>query len=85
MLQRTLTLVNSQMRPSRFRLGEILDSATISQRELARRSGVGLVTINRIVGNHTQGITLATLDRLAAALGVSVCDLIDEATKRRTK
>lgn len=56
----------------------------MSQRELARRSGVTLVTINRMCANHTEGATLETLDKLAVALGVEPGELIvREGAKRK--
>jgi DNA-binding Xre family transcriptional regulator len=64
--------------PLRFRLQEILDSQTppLSQRELARLSGVSLVTINAIANNRTRQVALDTLDKIAAALGVDAGDLL---------
>lgn len=41
----------------------------MSQSELARRSGVSLMTINSIADNRTTQIKLETLDRLARAEG----------------
>ena len=56
----------------RFRLQELLDSRTppMSQSELARRSGITLVTINGISNNRTAMVSLKTLGALASALGV---------------
>jgi transcriptional regulator with XRE-family HTH domain len=70
---------------ARFRLAEALDIAGMNQRELARRSGVSFVTINRICANHTNGVTLETLDRLAAALGVAPGELIESDLRPRAK
>lgn len=70
--------------PTKFRLADILAEQGMSQRELARVSGVTLVTINRMCSNRTEGATLATLDKLATALGVAPGDLIvKESTKRK--
>jgi DNA-binding Xre family transcriptional regulator len=63
---------------TRFRLAELLAAAEMSQRELARKSGVTLVTINRMCGNHTEGATLRTLDKLARALGVEPGELVEQ-------
>jgi DNA-binding Xre family transcriptional regulator len=68
---------------TRFRLAELLAAAEMSQRELARKSGVTLVTINRMCGNHTEGVTLQTLDKLARALGVEPGELIERSRKGR--
>lgn len=71
--------------PTKFRLADILADQGMSQRELARLSGVTLVTINRMCANRTEGATLATLDKLATALGVAPGDLIAKEPKRTKK
>lgn len=70
--------------PLRFRLQEILDSQKppVSQRELARLSGVSLVTINAICVNRTRQVALDTLDKIAGALGVEVGELLVRDKKR---
>ena len=64
--------------PARFRLQELLDAQEppMSQSELARRSGVSLVTVNAIANNRTIQVSLRTLEALAAALGVEPGDII---------
>lgn len=76
----TATLV-----PTRFRLQELLDAQNppMSQRELARRSGVTGVTINAIANNRTTRVDLATLDAIADVLGVHPGDLLERETPRR--
>jgi DNA-binding Xre family transcriptional regulator len=69
---------------ARFQLSELLAVSGMSQRELARKSGVTLVTINRMCANHTEGVTLRTLDKLAKALDVEPGELIVKA-KRSAK
>jgi DNA-binding Xre family transcriptional regulator len=71
---------------ARFHLAEVLAASGMSQRELARRSGVTLVTINRMCANHTEGVTLRTLDKLAKALCVAPGELIvrDSPKRKRT-
>jgi len=68
--------------PVQFRLAEILEATGMSQRELARESGVSLTIISRIVNNHAKQVALSTLERLADALSVQPGDLI---VKRRTR
>lgn len=68
--------------PVQFRLTEILESVGMSQRELARESGVSLTIVSRIANNHAKQVALATLERLADALGVQPGDLI---VKRRAR
>jgi transcriptional regulator with XRE-family HTH domain len=75
---------------ARFRLAEILESAGISQRELAARSGVSPTTINRMCNNLTGQVSLRTLDSLAKALSaagkrVGPADLIEDVPGRKGK
>ena len=69
--------------PVRFRLAAILKSLGISQRELARTSGVSLTIISRMVHNHARQVSLATLDKVAKALGVEPGELIVREPRRR--
>ncbi|HKW48081.1 MAG TPA: helix-turn-helix transcriptional regulator, partial [Gemmatimonadaceae bacterium] len=55
----------------------------MNQSELARLSGVSIVTVNAIANNRTTRVDLATLDAIASALGVEPGELIDRASKRR--
>jgi DNA-binding Xre family transcriptional regulator len=70
--------------PTRFRLQELLDAQDppLSQRELARRSGVTLVTINLIANNRTKRVDLATLDAIAETLEVHPGELLEKEHKR---
>ena len=65
------------MSPTRFRLQEVIDASDVSQSELSRRSGVSLPTINRMCGNKTAQVSLATLDALSDTLGVEPGELIE--------
>jgi DNA-binding Xre family transcriptional regulator len=69
----------------RFRLAELLDATepAMTQAELAGRSGVSPTIINRMVKNHAGQVSLATLGKLSAALGVEPGDLIERAGVRR--
>lgn len=62
--------------PTRFRLAQLLEEKGIGQRELAKRSDVSLVTINRMCLNRTAGVSLEVLEKLSVALGCEPCDLI---------
>lgn len=52
-------------------------AAGLTVRELAQQAGINRVTLVRLENRHHDP-TLATLGKLAAALGVAVQDLIDE-------
>lgn len=71
--------------PTRFRLLEVLAELGVSQRELARLSGISLTIISRIANNKAKQVALATLDKLAAALGVEPGDLIVREPKKGKK
>lgn len=71
--------------PTTFRLNEILEARGLTQSELARRSGVPFVTINRMCSNKNSGAQLATLDKLADALGVAPGDLIAKGSTKTGK
>lgn len=62
--------------PITLRLQELRERRKLSQAELARRSGVSQATISRIEAGMTKGVDLATLERLADALGVSPRSLL---------
>jgi putative transcriptional regulator len=67
----------------RFRLSSVLEATGTSQRELARRSGVSLVTINAIANNRTTRVDLATLDALCDVLDVDPGELLEREGKRK--
>jgi putative transcriptional regulator len=66
-----------------FRLAAVLEAAEMSQRELAKHSGVSLVTVNAIANNNTTRVDLATLDKLCAALDVEPGELLEREGKRK--
>lgn len=70
---------------ARFRLKEQLDESDMTQSELARRSGVSFVTINRMVANKTAQVSLKTLDALSKVLKCEPGDLLERDSKRRAK
>ncbi len=55
----------------RFRLDKLLADQVppLSQSEVARKSGVSLVTVNAISTNRTKQVSLRTLDKLCAGIG----------------
>ena len=70
-----------------FRLKELLEERTppMSQSELARQSGVSIVTINAIANNRTRQVQLDTLDAIAGVLGVEPGELLEREPAKRTK
>ena len=71
--------------PVRFRLSELLEAAGLSQRELARRSGVSLTIISRMANNHARQAALGTLERLAKVLQVEPGELIARSSARKKR
>jgi len=70
---------------TRFRLADLLAARSMTQSELARRSGVTFQTVNAICGNRTKGVSLETLDALAAVLQVEPGALIESTAKPHRK
>ena len=66
------------MTPVSVRVREIRTQRGWSQAELADRSGVSVVALNRLENGRTKGVTFDTLDRLAKALSVHAGVLIDQ-------
>lgn len=69
----------------RFGLADLLEQKGLSQRQLAKDSGVSFPTINRMYLNHNAMVSLDTLDKIAAVLGCEPCDLIvrDKSNRRK--
>jgi transcriptional regulator with XRE-family HTH domain len=66
------------------RLNHWREHGGYSVRELARRAGVGYVTIVRIE-NDQLSPTVAMLEKLAAALGIELRDFFPPTTKRKRR
>ena len=61
----------------KFKLKQRREAAGVSQTDLAKVSGVGRVTINRMERGELEETTAGTLVKLANALGCTVDDLIE--------
>ena len=59
------------------RLKVLMKEAGLSQRELAKRSGVDREHINQIVNNKTKSMTLKTAARLAKGMDIAPCRFFD--------
>jgi putative transcriptional regulator len=57
----------------------------MSQSELARQSGVSLVTVNKISQNRSNQVSLRTLDALSKVLKCEPGDLLEREPKRKAK
>jgi len=53
----------------RFRLREVLEEHDVSQSDFAKLADLSFATVNRLCTNATAQISLATLDKIIAALG----------------
>ncbi len=62
----------------RLKVKEVAQAKGISQGKLSRIADVDVKTVRRIYRNPTEIITTETLDKLATALEVNVCDLIEQ-------
>jgi transcriptional regulator with XRE-family HTH domain len=63
------------VKPSRLK--EIRESNLVTQEELSLRAGVGVATISRIEGGHTEP-HFRTIRKLAKALGVKPQELMGD-------
>jgi len=61
----------------RCHLSRILGDRRISQRELAKKSGLSTYTINKFYNKKWQGVDRETLIKLCETLGVQVGDLFE--------
>lgn len=62
----------------RLRVREIAEAKGISMSKLQRDADIAFRTVKLIFRDPHRDINLSTLDKLAQALGVRICDLIDE-------
>ena len=69
--------------PVRFRLEEVLGEREMSQTELARLSGVSLVTVNALTRNRTRQVALDTIDKLCKVLKCEAGDLLTRKPLKR--
>jgi DNA-binding Xre family transcriptional regulator len=61
----------------RLRLKEVLQAKKVSQSKLSRLADVSPSTIQEMYHNPYHDAVLSTLDRIAKALKVNVCDLYE--------
>ena len=71
--------------PTVFRVAEVLAKAGLTQAALARQTGLGVQTINRLCNNTTAQVSLHTLDRIATVLSVEPGDLIVREASRKKR
>lgn len=62
----------------RLKIQEVAEAKDISMSKLHRAADITYRTIKLIYSNPYRDINLHTLEKIAKALGVSICDLIDE-------
>jgi len=62
----------------RLRIKEIAEAKDFNQSSLSRAADLHFTTIKRIFRDPYKEVTTTTLDKVARALGVSICDLIEE-------
>jgi len=61
---------------ARLRVKEVAQQRELTQRALAEQSGVTVQLLNRYWNNNVQRVDLDELEKIAAALGVKIGDLI---------
>lgn len=63
---------------AKLRVKEVAKEKGISMGKLSRAADVDMNTLRRVYDDRRYSPTLATLEKLARALGVKIADLIDE-------
>ncbi len=62
----------------RLRIKEVAEAKGFNQSSLSRAANIHFTTVKRIFRDPYKDATIATLDKIARALNVSICDLIEE-------
>ncbi|GHO99379.1 hypothetical protein KSF_094270 [Reticulibacter mediterranei] len=70
---------------AKLKIKEIAEAKGISMSKLHRSADITYRTIRLIYGDPYRDINLSTLEKIARALGVSICDLIEEQPQEDTK
>jgi len=65
----------------KLRIKEVAEEKNIKQSRLQRESGVTMPTLRRYWTNDTESIHLVSIEKIAKALGVRVCDLLVESSE----
>jgi len=60
-----------------IKLAKLLESKSISQRELARQTGVRLASINEMCQNDIIRLTLDNLAKICDALNCDISDILE--------
>ncbi len=63
---------------ARTKIREIAESKNLNASSLSRRADLAYGTVWQIWNDPTRDVSLRTLEKIAAALGVSVADLIED-------
>lgn len=71
------------MTPIRIRVKDYRERQGLTQEELAKRAGVRQATVSDYERGRSQRIDLATLEKLAVALGVDAAMLIEHRKGKR--
>lgn len=62
----------------RLRIKEVAEAKGINMAKLSRLADVGYTTTQALFHNPDHDVSLYILARIAKALGVPICDLLDE-------
>ncbi|MFN8533399.1 MAG: helix-turn-helix transcriptional regulator [Dehalococcoidia bacterium] len=58
-------------------LSRVLGEQRLSVQEVARRSGLSYTTVHALYHDRVSRFDRVTIDRLCAALGVDVCEILE--------
>ena len=66
----------------RLRLKELAQERNLSMGALSRKSDISFNNIKKLYRDPYTNVRLSTLEQLADALGVSICDLVEKVPPR---
>jgi DNA-binding Xre family transcriptional regulator len=66
----------------RLRVKEIAEAKKINMSKLSRKADVSYATTQALFHNPYHDVSIYILERIAKALDVSICDLLDEASEK---
>ena len=66
----------------RLKIKEVAESKHITMAKLSRMADVGYTTTQALFKNPHHDVSIYILERIAIALDVSICDLIDETPRK---
>lgn len=68
----------------RFRLGNLIARSGLTQGQLSLKTGISQAHLSRLLSGQRRNVKVSTVQKLAAALGVDVAELIPQPERYQT-